>query len=198
MTDNLQGPKRKNDASFQGEVESTSAGLRALAGDPARCALLVIDVQKVFCDANPSDAQVYGTRETESCAQAIASIAPVFREAGAQIYAIHHEQDGLQLDFHHFEPDRTRDICVAKDTMSAFRSSNIKKLLNENGQDYLLACGFYLSACVQNTAIDAKKHNYHATLLADLTDTLFANNYRKFFHNGVSVTQSRALTNWPT
>ena len=145
------------------EIENVSNALRQLAGSPERCALLVIDVQKEFCDP-----QWRGNDETISIAGQIATLAPAFREAGATLYAIY-ISSVPERNFHRFIPDEESDIIVPKDDESAFRGSNIQTLLKKNGHTHILACGFNLSACVKETAKDACKKKYDTTLLKDLT-----------------------------
>lgn len=133
-------------------------------------ALLVIDVQKSFCQ------QGYGrfaSAETENAALRIKQLTPAFRAAGVPVYAIYYPRnDGPQgragrADFYQFRPE-PQDTVVAKHRTSAFAGSNINRILQKDGKTHLLICGVYTGECVGNTALDAQKRGYNVTLIDDL------------------------------
>lgn len=147
--------------------------LPAPANDNARAArnrdmaLLVIDVQAEFCD--PSSSR--GSPETGKIAQNIARLTPVFRRAGIAVYAIHYVSydtpPGQPIDWFRFQPAND-DIIIAKRNDSAFYNTNLANTLRRNGHRRLLACGFNLNACVNQTVMDARRHKFSVTLLRDL------------------------------
>lgn len=133
-------------------------------------ALLVIDVQKSFCQ------QGYGrfaSAETENAALRIKQLAPAFRAAGVPVYAVYYPRnDGPQgragrADFYQFHPER-EDTVIAKHRTSAFAGSNINRILQKDGKTHLLICGVYTGECVGTTAQDAQKRGYDVTLIEDL------------------------------
>ena len=131
-------------------------------------ALLVIDVQKEYCDPRGSR----GNRQTEEISQRIQAITPEFRAAKVPVYAIHFDwtlkkKKTKEIDFHHFIPEKD-DILVGKCTDSAFQSGPAKSLFRDHGRKLLLACGFNTSACVKSTVMDARREGYDVCLLTDM------------------------------
>ena len=132
-------------------------------------ALLVIDVQKEFCDP----AQDRGNKQTESVSRHIQSLVPEFRKAGVPVYAVYFDddkrkKDASEIDFYEFHPDPD-DTLVAKDRNSAFKGSDIKSILRRDGRKGLLVCGFNLNVCVKETVLDARRYGFDVTLLEDMT-----------------------------
>lgn len=164
--------------------------------DVSDVALLVIDVQKAFCDPRGSR----GTRETADISERIASIVPEFRKAGVAVYAIYFDssmcRNVSQVDWFKFTPANT-DIPVAKNDDSAFAGSNIASLLRQNHHHKLIACGFNLSFCVKDTILDAREEGFEVALMRDLSTNGIcrANNppqdIRTFRENGIDITTSR-------
>lgn len=135
---------------------------------PGDTALLVIDVQKEFCDPKKKR----GTMETDRIAKRIQSIIPAFREAGIPAYVIYFRKKNIfskfrKIDFHHFSPEPS-DMLVAKDKDSAFEGSNIGELLKQHRRTKILACGFNLNACVYQTVRDAIRQGFDVSVLEDL------------------------------
>lgn len=132
-------------------------------------ALLVIDVQKEFCDPRGSR----GNQRTKAIAERIKSIAPEFRKAGIPVYAVYFSHDGEKkrsaIDFYKFTPHKN-DILIAKNADSAFVGSKINEILQRDGRKLLLTCGFNTNACVFETVMDARKRSFDVCLLTDLTE----------------------------
>jgi len=133
-------------------------------------ALLVIDVQKQFCD--PADREKRGNAETVEISERIQSLVPEFRKAGIPVYAIFYSPTGRKkrfrkIDFYKFKPD-AGDTVVGKYADSAFEGSNIADLLHGDNKKLLLACGFNLNACVKSTVKDARAAGFEVCLLRDL------------------------------
>jgi len=150
---------------FRPEVQAeTKIKLDIAKGDAA---LLVIDVQKEFADP----AQGRGNRETEQVTHRINSLIPAFRAAGLPAYVVYFsdfERKPEDIDFYIFRPI-PEDKLIAKDHDSAFRGSEIKKILNADKRKTLITCGFNLNACVFKTVMDARDHGFEVVLLRDLT-----------------------------
>ncbi len=131
-------------------------------------ALLVIDVQKEFCD--PAGRR--GNGETEEISGRIQSIVPAFRKAGVPVYAVYFSRNGeknpQEIDFYKFQP-APEDKLVAKNTDSAFHSGKLKDILAADKPKLLLACGFNQIACVLDTVLSARQLGYDICLMEDLT-----------------------------
>lgn len=137
------------------------------AGAENDTALVIIDVQRQFCD--PSNKR--GNAQTDEIAGKIASIVPAFRAAGIPVYAVYYSDPETQSpgspDWFKFEPANS-DILVPKTNTSAFGSSSLDTLLRQNHHRHLLVCGFNLNACITRTIAGALQRNYDVTLLQDL------------------------------
>ena len=124
-------------------------------------ALLVIDVQKRYCFMG----------DARRTAKRIAKLVPAFRKAGVDVYVIYMSNKGPQkakdIDFREFRAEKS-DSLVDKKTPSAFDSSNIKDILRKDGKKSILACGFYLGACVKQTLFDARTNRFSVCLLRDM------------------------------
>lgn len=134
-------------------------------------ALMVIDVQKQFCD--PQTNYKRGSFETNLIATNIQDASTAFRKASIPVYAVHFgtkAKTAAEVDFHHFAPT-PKDTLISKITNSAFEGPNnqTNKTLSDDGRKLLLMCGFNLSACVMTTAIDAVTYGYDVCVLEDLT-----------------------------
>ncbi|MBU6474689.1 MAG: isochorismatase family protein [Alphaproteobacteria bacterium] len=129
--------------------------------------LLVIDVQREFCDPWYSR----GNKETKAVSERIQSIAPAFRRAGVPVYAVYYsttgEKERRDIDFYKFLP-ASEDQLFAKSTDSAFESGRLKKALENDKRKLLLVCGFNQAACVKRTVLSARKEGYDVCLLEDL------------------------------
>lgn len=133
-----------------------------------KAALLVIDVQREFADP----AGDRGNRETHRVAKRLSSLIPAFRAAGLPAYAVYYSEEGKKkpqdIDFYLFRPAEN-DTLIAKDQDSAFRGSDIKKILQADKRKTLITCGFNLNACVFRTVMDARDNGFEVVLLEDLT-----------------------------
>lgn len=150
---------------FKPEVQATTRVKLDLAAGSA--ALLIIDVQKEFADP----AQGRGNTETRNVTKRINSLIPAFRAAGMPAYVVYfsdYEKNPQDIDFYMFRP-HPQDKLIAKDEDSAFKGSNIKKILKHDKRKTLLACGFNLNACVFKTVMDARDNGFEVVLLRDLT-----------------------------
>jgi nicotinamidase-related amidase len=127
-------------------------------------AWLIIDVQKEFGD--PDHPEHNGNEKSRAISERIQSLAEEFRRV-APIIALYYKTD-TEIEFYKFEP-ATGDTVVIKTSDSAFQGSDIKSILDKDGQRLLLTCGFNLSACVQSTVMDARKAGFDVCVLEDLT-----------------------------
>lgn len=178
--------------SLNGE-EIVKVDALAAAHMPGDLALLVIDVQKQFC----------GTKTLDEKAEKIQAKAAEFRAAGVAVYAIHYTEDDeigakdpAKIDFFKFRP-RPQDTLVRKTEVSAFAGSDIESVLRKDGRKSLIACGFYTSACVRDTVLDARGAGFDVCLLVDLTADYFApvlpSTLEEMRRAKIEVTQSAAV-----
>jgi nicotinamidase-related amidase len=132
-------------------------------------ALLVIDVQKTYCQ--PRWFFGRGNAETKKVSERIKSLVPEFRKAGIPVYVIYFGEEkkkASQVDFYKFTP-QGEDVLVAKNRDSAFEGSNIKEILKKDKRKLLLTCGFNLNACVLATVLDARDNGFDVTVLRDMS-----------------------------
>ena len=163
-------------------------------------ALLVIDVQREFCD--PRSRHKRGNRETAAISKLIRAEVPRFRQQGIPVYPVYFVDDlrapDDTIDYYRFRPARG-DTIIKKNRDSAFAGSNIKDVLRRAGHDTLLVCGFNLNACVNATVMDAVKAGFTVRLLRDLTGNDNDNDrseagskLEKMRRNGVQITTAQA------
>jgi nicotinamidase-related amidase len=137
---------------------------------PEETALLVIDVQKKFCEPWI----MRGTEKTDAIAKKIARLAPAFRKAGIKIYALRVDGGSSQLespdayDFHHFSPN-AEDTVITKPGSSGFDKTDLKEILIQSGKKNVLVCGFNLTACVYSTAADGGALGFKVSVILDLS-----------------------------
>lgn len=164
-------------------------------------ALLLIDIQKRFCDP----AQSRGNDETVVVSHRILSASFEFRSIGLPFYPVYFTRSRAEplrkIDYYGFVP-KAKDTVIQKNTDSAFDSTDIDSILKRKGHTDLLVCGFNLNACVRDTILDAANHGFKVTLLRDLTGNDKWNdpaeagrNLDRMTEAGVAVTTARnALT----
>ena len=162
-------------ANLAKKIKKTRQSLSAdaLAGFRIRIdetALLVIDVQKAYCD--PKHPARRGSKRTVAVAEKIQSLVPAFRKAGIPVYAVYFSMEGKkprnEIDFFKFKPAR-KDRLVAKFANSAFAGSDIEYMLNGHKRKTLLVCGFNTGACVAETVYDAMDAGFKVCLMKDLS-----------------------------
>jgi nicotinamidase-related amidase len=150
----------------QKEIERAAAQLSAghkivLNLKPEETGLLVVDVQRQFCD--PHDRHKRGTTETAQTAQNIARLLPAFRAAGVKIYFVRTDSSPLFA----VEPC-AQDRHLYKSTNGAFDTQYVKDVLLKDGKKNLLVCGFNLNACVRETAHGAVNNAFRTFVAADM------------------------------
>jgi nicotinamidase-related amidase len=149
--------------------------LQKFANDNVHClnntphydALVLIDVQKEFCD----NTLFRGNIDTENTSKRIASLTPLFRAANLPVYSIYtsyRKMEPDKIDFHHYEFNAS-DILIRKTHNSAFRGSGdpFAKILKKSKHKNLLVMGFNATACVSETVEDAQDAGLNCTILTD-------------------------------
>ncbi|MDD9901647.1 MAG: cysteine hydrolase [Alphaproteobacteria bacterium] len=140
-------------------------------------AVLVVDAQKEFCDPKGDR----GNESTDKTSDKIASIIPQFRKAAVPVYAIYTSRQPLprgKIDFHKFQP-AGHDKRAWKPFDSGFECTDLKAKLEKERRKLLLICGFNMSACVMDTALDARRNGFDVCLMLDLTANDNDNPYGK-------------------
>ena len=131
-----------------------------------KAALLVIDVQPTYCAYDG----LYNY-DAEQVAKKIAKTVPSFRSLGMPVYVVYYDKKKRpisEISFHHFKPAHN-DIAIAKNANSAFKGSDIDRVLKHSGHKHLLVTGFSHNACVFVTVLDALRKKYDVSVLKDLT-----------------------------
>lgn len=170
---------------------------QTISYDPAKTelALVVIDVQKIYCDPE----ELYGDDGTDAAAGRIAALVPEFRKASIPVYLVHFSSPNNltadKIDFYKLVPEPS-DTLIRKDDVSAFDGSDIDQILKKDGRTKLLVCGVYLDQCVKGTVRDALGKKYEVALLEDMTEDHINDRFYKkatlqrMKDNGVLITKS--------
>jgi nicotinamidase-related amidase len=133
---------------------------------------VTIDVQGEFCISTKPDIII--PQETIETCEKIQSLSEAFRKAGVKNYHVYYYGLIGERDFFKVKPDREAgDRVIAKSADSAFEGSNIDVLLQLDEKKTLLISGFNLSACVLETALDARKAGYNVYVLTDIAKDVF-------------------------
>jgi nicotinamidase-related amidase len=135
--------------------------------DPQNAALLVIDVQKEFCD--PADKQGCGNAETAIVSGRIRDAVPAFRELEIPVYIFYVPFEGAKKAHLYKLKRRRGDTVIAKRANSAFTGGNLKDILERDGRESLLVCGFNQVACIKETVTAACSLGFQVCLMEDLT-----------------------------
>lgn len=175
--------------------------------DPARTALVVIDMQATFC-APGGPAEVPLSR---GLVGPINRLAQALRQARGQVIWVNHanastpagsDWDGF---FDHFVADDVRartiqslapggegqqiwqgldvapeDLCLLKNRYSALipGSSALERVLRSMGIDTLLIAGTKTNVCCESTARDAMMMDFKAVMVSDATAALSDDEHR--------------------
>ncbi len=169
--------------------------------DASRTALVVIDMQKTFCEPG-SPAEVASSREI---IEPINRLSATLREAGGKVIWCTHANVGIDTGsdwrnfFDHFVSDDIRsrtieslspdgsgqaiwhelevdekDIRISKNRYSALvpGSSHLERILRSLGIDTLLICGTKTNVCCESTARDAMMLDFKVVMVSDGTAAL--------------------------
>jgi ureidoacrylate peracid hydrolase len=167
--------------------------------DPARCALIVVDMQNAFLAAGLSPLEVPAAREI---VPNVNRLAAAIREAGGTVVWVQNtvDDDGswsVYLDrfmtperraavvrtlarggegyalYPELSPDPA-DQIVEKTRYSAFLpgASNLDALLRARGIDTVVITGTLTNVCCESSARDAMMLNYNVVFVSDATATL--------------------------
>ena len=147
-----------------------------MSNDPARTALIVIDVQRAF-----DQWEAAGKRRNNPQAVArIADLLDAFRENGAPIFHVRHQGTGPNSSF---LPDgtgypvkdeareRAGEPVIVKRVNSAFIGTDLETRLRAADIRTLVICGATTNHCVETTTRMAGNLGFDASLVRDATWT---------------------------
>ncbi|WP_068717833.1 cysteine hydrolase family protein [Vibrio tritonius] len=135
-----------------------------------KIALLVIDVQQALFDTTPKP---YKALEVVEYINQLCNWA---RESSYPVIYIQHEEQELEVDtpqwqlYEALQP-QTDDLFVRKTTPDSFLGTNLQELLQEQGVDRLIICGYATDFCVDTTTRRAAGLGYPILLASDAHTT---------------------------
>ncbi len=144
--------------------------------DPARTALLAIDVQEAFAEKEAAGER----RNNPGALRAMAGLIAAFRRAGAPVVHVRHRNMSPGSRFHPdasgFRPmEAARPIAgetvIVKDVNSAFIGTPLDAHLRANGIEALVVVGITTNHCVETTTRMAGNLGYETVLVGDATYT---------------------------
>jgi nicotinamidase-related amidase len=144
--------------------------------DPARTALLVVDVQEAFAQKEAAGER----RNNPGALSAIAALLAAVRRAGAPVVHIRHRNMSPVSRFHPgasgFEPmeaarERSGETVIVKDVNSAFIGTGRDEHLRAQGIEALVVVGITTNHCVETTTRMAGNLGYETVLVSDATYT---------------------------
>jgi nicotinamidase-related amidase len=154
--------------------------------DPARTALVVVDMQNGFCHPDGSLHAPNSEAAIEPCDELVDRA----REAGASVVFTRDVHPPEQFDDAHYYDEFERwgehvlegsweaelvdeldpaddDLVVVKHTYDAFHETQLDGWLEAHGIDDLLFCGTLANVCVLHTAGSAGLRDYRPVLVED-------------------------------
>jgi nicotinamidase-related amidase len=141
----------------------------------ARTALVVVDVQRAF-----DDADFWGARNNPDCERNVAALIEAWREQGQPVVFVRHDSDEEASPLRPGEPgnafkdvvDGEPDLLVTKNVNSAFHGDpDLEGWLRENGVDGILVCGIQTNMCCETTARVGANLGFDMRFAIDATHT---------------------------
>lgn len=203
-----------------------TAGLE-LNLDPRECALLVIDVQDMFCSPTGVTGSKHANTRMQALPAKINAFAETFRKMGGlpvYIRAATNEAsrpqnmkwldkvkgisfpanpDHSDYDFYGLAIPEDA-VTLEKRCSDAFTSTNLKQILDAHGVKYVLLSGVRTEICVRRAAERASSEGYFVFVLRDLCATRDAcaehEDQALMFLNAYSgvVTTTKKMAEWLT
>lgn len=143
--------------------------------DLQETALLVIDVQRAF-----EDADHWGTRNNPECEANIAALIAAWRESGGPLVYVRHDSvepgsplaPGLPGNAFQEVVSGEPDLLVTKHVNSAFYGDpDLHAWLGERGIASIAVCGITTNHCVETTARMGANLGYEVLFAIDATHT---------------------------
>ena len=154
--------------------------------DPARTAVVVVDMQNGFCHP---DGSLYAPG-SEDAIDPVTDLVATAREAGAAVVYTRDVHPPEQFEGNHYYDEfdrwgehvvegsweaelvdeldvREEDHVVVKHTYDAFHQTELEGWLDAHGIDDLLVCGTLANVCVLHTAGSAGLRDYRPVLVED-------------------------------
>ncbi|SFK58677.1 Nicotinamidase-related amidase [Halogranum rubrum] len=154
--------------------------------DPARTAVVVVDMQNGFCH---SDGSLYAPG-SEAAIEPVSDLVATAREAGAAIVYTRDVHPPEQFEGNHYYDEfdrwgehvvegsweaelvdgldvRDEDHVVVKHTYDAFHQTELEGWLDAHGIDDLLICGTLANVCVLHTAGSAGLRDFRPVIVED-------------------------------
>ncbi|EJN58386.1 cysteine hydrolase family protein [Halogranum rubrum] len=154
--------------------------------DPARTAVVVVDMQNGFCH---SDGSLYAPG-SEAAIKPVSDLVATAREAGAAIVYTRDVHPPEQFEGNHYYDEfdrwgehvvegsweaelvdgldvRDEDHVVVKHTYDAFHQTELEGWLDAHGIDDLLICGTLANVCVLHTAGSAGLRDFRPVIVED-------------------------------
>ena len=154
--------------------------------DPARTAVVVVDMQNGFCHP---DGSLFAP-DSEAAIGPVTDLVARARDAGARIVYTRDVHPEEQFEGNHYYDEfdrwgehvvegsweaelvdeldvREEDHVVVKHTYDAFHQTELEGWLDAHGIDDLLVCGTLANVCVLHTAGSAGLRDYRPVLVED-------------------------------
>ena len=147
-----------------------------MSSDPARTALIVIDVQRAFDQWEAAGKR----RNNPQAVERIADLLNAFRERGAPIFHVRHQGTGPNSSFLPDGPgypvkdearERAGEPVIVKRVNSAFIGTDLETRLRAADIRTLVICGATTNHCVETTTRMAGNLGFDARLVRDATWT---------------------------
>jgi nicotinamidase-related amidase len=141
----------------------------------ARTALVVIDMQKAF-----DDADYWGRRNNPDCERNVGELIAAWRDRGLPVVFVRHDSDEDVSPLRPEEPgnafkdviDGEPDLLVTKQVHSAFHGDpDLEGWLRQNGIDGILVCGIQTNMCCETTARVGGNLGFEMSFAIDATHT---------------------------
>lgn len=137
-------------------------------------ALLIIDVQQGLCSGQ------WAMFEADRVIDRINLVSEKARAAGALVVVIQHESQGTGEMEHGSDAWQLAanlktagsDVFVRKTAPDSFHKTKLQDVLESNGIDRLILCGFQSDFCVDTTARRALSLGYPSVLVSDGHSTM--------------------------
>ena len=140
-----------------------------------RAALIVVDVQRAF-----SDAEFWGRRNNPSCESNIAALVEHWRATGRPMVFVRHDSENTASPLHPSNSGNAfaefltgePDLLVSKRVNSAFHGSpDLQQWLDEHRIEQIVVCGITTNHCCETTARVGGNLGYDVAFALDATYT---------------------------
>jgi nicotinamidase-related amidase len=141
----------------------------------ARTALIVVDVQRGF-----DDAEFWGPRNNPACEENVTTLITAWRDGNQPIVFVRHHWDEEGSPLRSDQPGSEfkdavtgqPNLLVTKTVHSAFHGTpDLHEWLTENEVDKLVVCGIQTNMCCETTARIGSDLGYEVELAIDATHT---------------------------